>query len=157
METRSIQVPNALLIAEVRRAISEGHSATFRVKGNSMRPFLETERDIVKIERVEPKDVKVRDVVLAEIAPQKYVLHRVDQRNGSTLILRGDGNVKGTEQCRDTDVVGIATAFYRKGRNMDCPDLVTGWKWRTYSSIWLALKPFRRILLGLYRRQPFRL
>ena len=136
---RVIEVPNEILVAEIKRSLTEGHTATFRVKGQSMRPFLEN----------------LRDVVLAEIAPKTYVLHRVISRVDNALTLKGDGNVVGVEHCYDKDVVGIATAFYRKGRTT--PDLVTSLKWRVYTNVWLFLTPLRRILLAIYRRQPFRL
>ncbi len=150
MYTRVLEVPNHLLIAEVRRALQQGHTATLRVKGYSMRLFLESNRDKVLLAPVAPDAVKVRDVVLAEVSPEHYVLHRVIDRKGDRLVLMGDGNIKGTETCRDTDVVGIAIAFYRKGRSK--PDRTDGLKWRIYSQVWLALKPLRRIILGVYRR-----
>ena len=31
-------------------------------------------------------------------------------------------------------------------------DTVEGWKWRTYSKVWLALSPMRRYILAIYRR-----
>ena len=95
METRKIQVPNDVLIAEIKRMLYMGHSATFRVKGYSMRPFLENERDIVKIEQTPAESIKENDVVLAEIATKKYVLHRVIDRTDNQLTLRGDGNIHG--------------------------------------------------------------
>ena len=85
METRKIQVPNDVLIAEIKRMLDKGHSATFRVKGYSMRPFLENERDIVKIEQTPAESIKENDVVLAEIATKKYVLHRVIDRTDNQL------------------------------------------------------------------------
>lgn len=153
METRKIEVPNDVLIAEIERMLKDGHSATFRVKGWSMRPFLENERDLVKVEAVVPETIKVKDVVLAKVSSQQYVLHRVIDRTDNQLTLRGDGNVRGVEHCADTDVVGIVTAFYRKGRTV--PDLVSSMKWRCFSAVWLALTPLRRILLGVLRRIPF--
>lgn len=153
--SRVIEVPNEVLIAEIQKTLQQGHTATFRVKGNSMRPFLESLRDVARVEKVTPEAVSEGDVVLAEIAPKRYVLHRVIERTDNQLTLKGDGNVAGVEHCLDTDVVAIATAFYRKGRST--PDSVTSLKWRIYSSVWLALSPLRRILLALYRRQPFRL
>lgn len=155
MKTHNLQVPNRVLIGAVKQMLQEGHTATFRVKGVSMRLFLENERDLVKLEPVQPEAVGVGDVVLAEVEPETYVLHRVIRRQGEQLTLMGDGNLVGTETCRATDVVGIATAFYRKGRQK--PDLVTGRKWRLYSYLWLRLKPFRRVILGIYRRLPFRI
>ena len=96
MQERVIEVPNHLLIGEIKKAIREGHTATLRVKGFSMRLFLESQRDIVKLAPIRPEAVKVRDVVLAEIAKDQYVLHRVIRRDGSQLTLMGDGNIRGT-------------------------------------------------------------
>jgi hypothetical protein len=62
----------------------------------------------------------------------------------------GDGNVGTTEVCTINDVIGIVTLFYRKGRTK--PDSVNGWKWKTYSRIWLTLTPFRRYILAIHRR-----
>ena len=42
---RVVSLPNAALIEEVRRLVSEGHSVTLSVRGVSMRPFLEDRRD----------------------------------------------------------------------------------------------------------------
>ena len=133
--------------------IDEGHTTTFRVRGFSMRIFLEDRRDKVILGPC--SEVHCGDVVLAEILPQKYVLHRVIKKEGDHLTLKGDGNLYGTEKCREKDVIGIAIGFIRKGREK--PDLVTGWKWKTYSKIWLFLSPVRRWILGVYRRLPFRL
>ena len=55
MYTRVLEVPNHLLIAEVRRALQQGHTATLRVKGYSMRLFLESNRDKVLLAPVAPE------------------------------------------------------------------------------------------------------
>ncbi len=39
MEVRRMEVPNAVLLGQVKEAIREGHTATINVKGYSMRPF----------------------------------------------------------------------------------------------------------------------
>lgn len=153
MQYKHKQIPNKILIEEVRKALLAGKSATFRVKGFSMRLFLENERDIVKIASVPPENIRRGDVVLAEVKADLFVLHRVIRRSGDALTLMGDGNIRGTESCRVEDVVGKVTEFYRKGRTK--PDSVNGWKWKVYSSIWLAATPVRRIILGICRRLPF--
>lgn len=146
-----VEVPNELLFTEVKKILALGRCATFRVKGNSMRLFLESGRDTVKIKSVAPDAIKTGDVVLACIPTSgQYVLHRVIRRTGSRLVLMGDGNIKGTEECRDEDVVGRAVAFYRKGRNK--PDSTSSMKWQCYSALWLRLKPLRRYILAFHRR-----
>ena len=147
---RTIEIPNEILIPKVKEVIERGATATLRVKGHSMRIFLSNGRDLVTLVAPERENLRVGDVVLAEIQPKVYVLHRIIKRTQDQLTLMGDGNVGTTEACTINDVIGIVTQFYRKGRTK--PDSVNGWKWKTYSRIWLTLTPFRRYILAIHRR-----
>lgn len=147
---RTIEIPNEILIPKVKEVIDRGATATLRVKGHSMRIFLSNGRDLVTLVAPERENLRVGDVVLAEIQPKVYVLHRIIQRTQDQLTLMGDGNVGTTEACTIKDVIGIVTLFYRKGRTK--PDSVNGWKWKTYSRIWLTLTPIRRYILAIHRR-----
>ena len=150
LKMKTIEIPNEILIPKVKEVIERGATATLRVKGYSMRIFLDNGRDLVTLKAPQRDALRPGDVVLAEYKPQQYVLHRIIKRFGNQLILKGDGNVRGTESCTTDDVVGIVTHFYRKGRTT--PESVEGWKWKTYSKIWLALSPIRRYILAIYRR-----
>lgn len=147
---RTIEIPNEILIPKVKEVIDRGATATLRVKGHSMRIFLSNGRDLVTLVAPERENLRVGDVVLAEIQPKVYVLHRIIQHTQDQLTLMGDGNVGTTEACTINDVIGIVTLFYRKGRTK--PDSVNGWKWKTYSRIWLTLTPIRRYILAIHRR-----
>lgn len=147
---KTIEVPNDILIYKIKEILDRGATATFRVKGYSMRIFLEHERDLVTLKSPNKEDLKVGDVVLAEDKPRHFVLHRIISRTNNNLILKGDGNIRGIETCTTDDVIGVATHFYRKGRKK--PDSVDDWKWKTYSKIWLLLSPIRRYILAIHRR-----
>ena len=60
-----IQFSNAEFIPEIVRLLKEGHTVTLNLKGFSMRPFLEDNRD--KALLTKPLNPKVGDAVLAEI------------------------------------------------------------------------------------------
>ena len=147
---KTIEVPNDILIYKIKEILDRGATATFRVRGYSMRIFLEHERDLVTLKSPNKEDLKVGDVVLAEDKPRHFVLHRIIARTSNNLVLKGDGNIRGIETCTTDDVIGVATHFYRKGRQK--PDSVDGWKWKTYSKIWLLLSPIRRYILAIHRR-----
>lgn len=149
-----LTVPNKALMDEVGRMLRAGKHVTFRIKGYSMRPFLENARDLVELSPL-PKDapVNIGDVVLAETRPDIFVLHRIIDMQGTLITLMGDGNIRGTEHCQRHSLIGRATAFYRKGRSL--PDKTSGLKWRLYSWVWLHLNPFRRPLLAICKRLPF--
>ena len=148
-------VPNEIIIPSIKMFIDEGHTATFLVRGWSMRPFLEHERDNVLLAPVrDDEPVRRGDVVLAEIATKVYVLHRVVRVDGDRLTLRGDGNAYGEEHCLRSNVIGRAVGFFRKGREE--ADKVTDAKWRIYSALWPSNSFLRRCLLFLFRKTLFR-
>lgn len=141
------QFPNDKFLPEVVRLLNEGHTVTLRLRGYSMRPFLENNRDKALLTKA--VDIKKGDPVLAEISPGHYVLHRIVDISGGTVTLLGDGNLT-VERCRTEDVKGSVTGFYRKGR--DVMDRTDGMKWRAYSYVWTRLCPVRRYLLAFHRR-----
>jgi hypothetical protein len=147
IKIKEVQFANAILLPEIIKMLEEGHTVTLRLRGFSMRPFLEDNRDKAIITKA--KDVKVGDAVLAEVAPKHYVLHRIVKIEGDHVTLRGDGNLA-EEHCKIEDVKGFVVGFYRKGRTK--LDKTNGMKWVVYSWIWTRLYPIRRYLLAIYRR-----
>jgi len=147
IQIKEVQFSNAILLPEIVKMLNEGHTVTLRLRGFSMRPFLEDNRD--KALLVKARNIQVGEPVLAEIDPGHFVLHRIVKIDGNNVTLRGDGNL-GDEHCTIDGVKGLAVGFYRKGRTT--LDRTNGWKWRTYSAIWMALYPVRRYLLAAYRR-----
>jgi hypothetical protein len=122
-------------------------SVTFIVRGFSMRPFLENGRD--KVILAPPRTPAIGDVVLAEIAERRYALHRVIAYKDGIYTMQGDGNpTRLKEDFRAEQIIGVADGFIRKGKCV----MVNSHKWRVYSATWRLLKPFRRILLAIYRR-----
>ncbi|MDY6206146.1 MAG: S24/S26 family peptidase [Prevotella sp.] len=141
------QFPNAVLLPEVVKMLQEGRTVTLLLKGYSMRPFLEDGRDKALLAR--PVNPNIGDPVLAEITPGRFVLHRIIGMTDEKVTLLGDGNLV-TETCRPENICGSVIGFFRKGRKeMDKTD---GWKWKTYSWIWMRMRPIRRYLLAFYRR-----
>lgn len=142
-----MHIGNATLLPAVVKLLNEGHTVTLNLKGFSMRPFLEDNRD--KALLIKPTNPKVGDPVLAETEPHHYVLHRIVNIEGNNVDLRGDGNLL-EEHCQLSDICGAVVGFYRKGRKT--LDRTDGKKWLVYSYIWTRLYPIRRYLLAAYRR-----
>lgn len=147
LQIKEVQFANAVLLPEIVKMIEEGHTVTLRLRGFSMRPFLEDNRD--KALLTKPTNVKTGDPVLAEIALGHFVLHRIVAIDGQKVTLRGDGNLS-DEHCQLSDIRASVVGFYRKGRTK--LDRTDGTKWRVYSWLWMHLYPIRRYLLAFYRR-----
>ena len=135
-----MQLPNEIFIPEIARLVSEGKQVVFTPTGVSMRPFIEGGVDNVTL--VQPNDLQVGDIVLAEIQPQHYVLHRIYAMQGDNVTLMGDGNLVGTEHCSRNSILAKVTAIHSpKGHNKP---LTRAWLWR-------HLLHSRRLLLKIYR------
>lgn len=143
---REVRFDNSAFLPEVIKLLDEGHTVTLKLRGVSMRPFLEDGRDKALITKA--KGVRRGEAVLAVTSAGKYVLHRVVRVDGDNVTLRGDGNI-GVEHCKVGDVKGFVIGFYRKGRSTI--DKTNGFKWIAYSFIWTACLPVRRYLLAFYR------
>lgn len=142
-----VVLSNAEFLPVVVRMLNDGHTVTINLKGYSMRPFLENDRDKALLTKA--VNSKVGDPVLAEVGPGVFVLHRIIAIDGENVTLRGDGNL-GCEHCKMKCVYGAVVGFYRKGRSkLDRTDAM---KWKVYSWIWMRLYPVRRYLLAIYRR-----
>lgn len=152
---KTLQLPNDQLIPELLKMIRDGHTVTLPLRGNSMRPFLEDGRDKALLKG--SGFVDIGDPVLAEVAPGRYVLHRIVGNTGphyEIIVLRGDGNLR-TESCHVDNIKARVAGFYRKGSNK--LDSTSGLKWRIYSWWWMRLLPLRRYLLFiLYPHIPAR-
>ncbi|MCQ2143633.1 MAG: S24/S26 family peptidase [Bacteroidales bacterium] len=146
MESKAIA--NNILLPEVARLVAEGHSVSIMAKGNSMLPFIRDRKDTIVLTKAE--DYKVGDLLLCEVAPERYVLHRLISMDGNgRLTLMGDGNLKGTETAAKDKVMAKASFILRNGKR---PVDLESKGFRILSRIWKLLKPFRRIILGLRRR-----
>ncbi len=143
---QSISFKNEDFLPEVMRLVNAGHTVTLPLRGVSMRPFLEDGRDKALLTKATMP--KVGEPVLALIDKRYYVLHRVVSIEGDKVTLLGDGNLS-PEHCTVDDIVASVIGFYRKGRKRLDP--VKGSKWKTYSWIWMRLRPVRRWLLAFYR------
>lgn len=139
------ELPNDAWLGEVSQMLREGKPYAIYVKGYSMRPFIEHTRDRVFLEKRD--SYNVGDAVLAQIAPGHYVLHRIIEKHGESLVLQGDGNVRGVEHCRQQDVSGLVTQYIRPHRIIpaDDPKLVRRIR------LWRRLRPIRRYLLFVYK------
>lgn len=146
MQTEKLWLNNAQFFEEIDRMLQSGHSVTMRAKGNSMFPFIRSERDSVVLQR--KQEITVGSIVLARLQNGSYVLHRVYRLEKEAVVLMGDGNLYATERCRRNEVVGGVTQIIRDGQQVDC----TSRKERFKAWVWRKLLPVRRALLFVARR-----
>ena len=135
------------IIREAVRLVDEGLAVTMLVKGRSMLPFILGGQESAVL--TQPGDIRPGDVVLARIDGCRYVLHRVMEVSADKVVLMGDGNIRGQEICRPSDVLARADEIVGadgRHRRLDTP------KARRQARVWRRLLPLRRYLLAIYKR-----
>ena len=138
---KKMVVPNEILLEEAADLLSRGIEVILMTKGNSMLPFICGEKDSVNLKKYGA--VEVGDIVLARIAPQRYVLHRIIALEGDKVTLMGDGNLVGTETCRLSDILGTVREIIRPNGST---------RKVTKGTFWRKLLPVRRYILWVYRK-----
>ena len=125
---------------KLEERLQTGNVALIIPQGISMLPFIRGGVDRVMLRK--QQQVGVGDVVLVKYGDH-MILHRVYAIEGATLVLMGDGNLKGNERVKREEVLGTALEVIRPdGRSRK---LGKAWLWR-------HTLPVRRYLLKLHRK-----
>jgi len=135
-----MQLPNEIFIPEIARLVADGKQVLFTPSGVSMRPFIEGGRDNVTLSM--PTDMQVGDIVLAEVRPKQYVLHRIYALDGEAVTLMGDGNLLGKEYCTRSNVLAKVIAIHTPAGTSK--PVTKAWLWR-------HMPRTRRLWLKIYR------
>lgn len=116
---------NDILIPEIERLLKNGHMVEFVPRGVSMRPFIEGGRDKVILKRCEKP--QVGDIVLARVE-ESYVLHRIYEKDGDQIILKGDGNLAGEEIGTENDIIGCVVCVKNNRNQRKCLTRACVWR-----------------------------
>ncbi len=154
-------VNNEAFFSDVITLLRQGKKVTIPVKGTSMLPFIVGEVDLVVLEGVEaasPEGLPHRsahkgDIVLFRVN-NHFILHRILEFDAEDIaVIQGDGILKAKEHCGRDGIFGRAVSVLKQGkRRVD----VNSKSYRLKIRLWLTAAPFRRILLGLWRRSRIR-
>lgn len=145
------EIPNVLLFKEVRQILSEGGSVELGVKGESMRPFLRSNKDVVVLSPFRPEELKPGTIILFAYY-NKHLLHRIVEAGNKYLLIQGDGCMKNYEKVQHSDVIGIVRTVIRSnGKAVPVKGLMVEIYWR----LWYLLRPWRHYLLTFYDKVKF--
>lgn len=129
------------LVVTVETLFRESDSVIIPTKGNSMRPFIRGGDNVLLVRVGNP--LKVGIIILARTLDKRVVLHRIIGINGDYLTLMGDGNLKGTERCRKSEVIAVAQSVVGHKSGLYTRKNMLGW-W-----LWYWLRPIRNLLLSI--------
>ena len=121
-------------------SLKEGKVVAIVPQGISMLPFIKGGEDCVYL--LKKDKVEVGDIVLVDYHG-KHLLHRVYAIDAERITLMGDGNLEGSEQVTESEILGTAVEVVRPNGCHYQPK--KAWLWR-------KLLPIRKYLLKLHRK-----
>ena len=111
-------IANDIFFASVEELLKEGRSVEMLLPGGSysMRPFLRSGKDEIRLSSAEGVELRKGMVVLFR-SHGTHILHRVRrvEKNGR-LVIKGDGNYRKTEYATTRDVVAWVSRVIPNGR-----------------------------------------
>lgn len=136
---------NSRFFENISSLLEDGKDVKILVKGDSMQPFIKGGRDYVTLQKSDTYNIG--DIVLANAIDfynrkRVFILHRIVSISNGTITLMGDGNIKNYEYCKITDIKGKAIILHKNGQKLPIPN----------ATLWIKLKPIRRLLLAINRR-----
>lgn len=125
----------------IAEKLNNGGTVTFTPRGKSMLPMLRDGEDVVVLSKPTAR-LKLFDIPLYKRKDGTYVLHRIVDfdRNGN-YVLCGDNQFVLEKGITDNDIIGVVTAFYRKGKAYTVNSL----RYRMYVNAWHNIRYIRRI------------
>jgi len=124
----------------MEQLLAEGKLVKLTPVGDSMLPFIRGGADSVVL--CKPESFRVGDIALAPYRG-RYVLHRVVRIEGDTVVMMGDGIVKGKEKVDKSAVLAIVIEIVKANGKHRKP---------TRGRLWRVLLPVRRYLLKGMRK-----
>lgn len=128
--------------------LDAGGTVTFNPCGTSMLPMLRDGDDTVVLTKPKGR-LHLFDLPLYRRKDGKYVLHRVvNFGSDGSYTMCGDNQFTTEKGITDDDIIGVVTAFYRKGKEYT----VNSKKYKAYLEFMFYSKPFRRVIRAVSTR-----
>ncbi len=140
-------IDNNVFFSFLEEEIAAGKTVSIRAKGSSMLPFI-TEDDILYLIPFNKTELKKNDIILFKYN-NNYLLHRIIVKKNTYLLIQGDAVANYREKIKIDDVIALLEQIKKKnGKIIKCHSL----RWRFLSCMWSILKPFRFLLLKIYKK-----
>ncbi|WP_294466102.1 S24/S26 family peptidase [uncultured Ruminococcus sp.] len=119
--------------------LNSGGTVTFSAKGKSMLPMLRDGEDVVVLSKPDGR-LHLFDIPFYKRSNGSYVLHRIVNFDADgSYVLCGDNQFVLEHGIKDSDIIGVVTAFYRKGKAYS----VNSFSYRLYVNFWFYTRFFR--------------
>ncbi len=127
----------------IRENLDSGGTFTLTITGTSMYPFILGGRDQVTLSPI-TGELKKNDLPLYRRDDGAFVLHRIVKvEKDGTYTCCGDHQTQLEKGLRREQMIGIATAYVRKGKRISNRNVI----YRCYRTVWTWLRKYRNFWL----------
>lgn len=148
MSQSTVIIPNKEFFEGVSEQLLTHQRLLIPIKGRSMLPFLRPGRDKVVLQNNQLTTLKKGMLVLCQLGPGHYCLHRIISTTPNGYVLLGDGNVGNTEQVAFNQVIAWVSGVYRGHKWVPYKSFI----WGCYKNLWPRNPYLRKILLKIDRK-----
>ncbi|MGN1317942.1 MAG: S24/S26 family peptidase [Lachnospirales bacterium] len=124
--------------------LESGGTVNFNPNGTSMLPTISNHGDRVVIKKP-MRRLKKYELPLYRRSDGSFVLHRVVRVYDDSYGMCGDNQWVIEKSVKDSQIVGLVTEIYRKGRKIDVNKSLF---YKIYIFIWVNIMPLRHIFFG---------
>lgn len=117
------------------------------ISGNSMAPFLISQRDYVIFQKPD-RPLKKGDIVFFRRGSGEYILHRIAKIRNNYYYILGDAQTQLEGPVQGDQIFGLVTKIRRKGKWINSDDF---W-WQFFEKVWIRMIPLRSVVRKAYGR-----
>ncbi|WP_104384618.1 S24 family peptidase [Sphingobacterium sp. HMA12] len=138
-------ISNELYFTEVQHMLNEGKEIRIRIKGDSMRPFIQ-DGDSVLLLAYRGGALQPGSNLLAR-HQGKYVFHRYVGRKKGQVVLAGDGNLVLREYINPADIIAVALVHFPQN---SAKEINLNHSWARFRGLaWYHIRLLRRVVVKL--------
>ncbi len=132
-------------IPMLRSILEEGKTVPMIITGNSMSPFLVSQRDRIFLKKAEDP-LRVGDMAFFRRPTGQYVFHRIRKIQPDGYYFLGDAQTEVEGPLPRKAIFAVAVQVERKGRLIGPGDF---W-WEFFRTVWPRLRPVRPLAVRFY-------
>lgn len=143
MKTKQIHLADIYDV--MMEKLEMGGRVNFNPRGTSMLPMLHNDGDRVEIIKA-TAPLKKYDLPLYRRPDGSFVLHRVVRKplSDGSYVMCGDNQWHLEYGITHNDIIGVVTAFERKGKHISAKNPL----YRLYCVVWVGIMPLRHLVFG---------
>ena len=141
MKNNKLTVSLDELYPIIKEQLESGGTVQLPITGTSMLPLLVWGRDSVEL--IKAEKYNKGDIIFYRRDDGHFVLHRIVKKTDTGYVLCGDNQWVEETGIENRHIIAVVKSITRKNKTFEVDSPI----YKLYSKLWVAILPFRRIIL----------